>query len=289
LLNTFGQALCDIFFFPYNEKCWKYPLGDMTSEGQTWNINKPFDAGKTYNAEGYYPMPHKRAPFRGMEILPREMAKKVSRLELDCEVTSIDMQKHEVRTSEGLFRYDLECLSTIPLPYLAQLCDIPRSLKSDISKLRWNKVISVGITIQGERPRNTGHWHYYAQPEFPFSKLIYMTEFDEYNAPADGFGILAEIPEMANDRSFSVQRLLPSLQKLNILNSKNRLLGMHVWEVNPAYVVFTKETPSIVDNCIEYFDKFGIRLLGRYGNWEYSSMAENIESGFNYASKIIKR
>ena len=41
LLNTFGATMCDIFFYPYNEKQWKFPLDAMTSSGQIWNINQP--------------------------------------------------------------------------------------------------------------------------------------------------------------------------------------------------------------------------------------------------------
>jgi hypothetical protein len=162
-----------------------------------------------------------------------------------------------------------------------------------VDKLRWTKVISIGLSIYGARPKNTGHWCYYADPEIPFSKLIYMTEFDEHNAPASGFGILVEVPESSNVRCSSmrglVDKVTASLEKLGILNKSNYLINFHAWEVEPAYVIFTKETPSIVENCIEYFDKFGIKLLGRYGSWEYSSMAENIEAGFNYASKILKK
>ena len=292
LLNTFGQGLCDLFFFPYNEKCWKYPLDQMTSGGQTWNISKPNDSN-TYNAEGYYPRPAKNASIRGMEILVRAMARKLCNLELGCEVLTIDLEKHDLWTNLGGYHYESECVSTIPLPYLARLCNMPTSLKNDVGKLRWNKVISIAVMLSGERPKNTGHWCYYADPQIPFSKLIYMTEFDEYNAPASGFGILVEVPEAHNKHTLTKDELcgdvIIALEKLGILNKTNHLINICTWEVDPAYVVFTKETPSIVDNCIEYFDKFGIKLLGRYGKWEYSSMAENIESGLDYALKFNRR
>ena len=293
LLNTFGQALCDIFFFPYNEKCWKYPLNEMTSNGQSWNINKPGSSQRTYNAEGYYPRPDKNARLRGMEILPRAMARRVKNLKLNCEVLSIEPRNHEVWTTEGMYRYGSECVSTIPLPQLVQLCNVPMSLKREVYNLRWNKVISIALSIYGPRPKNTGHWCYYADPDIPFTKVIYMTEFDEHNAPANGFGLLIEVPEPYNKHSLSLEvlcgKVINSLEDLGIFRGGNHLINCHTWEVNPAYVVFTKDTQSIIDNCVEYFDKFGIKLLGRYGSWEYSSMAENIESGLDYALKFNRR
>jgi hypothetical protein len=80
--------------------------------------------------------------------------------------------------------------------------------------------------------------------------------------------------------------IISQLYSLGILNDKNKVVDINTWEVNPAYVIFTKETPLIVSNCKEYLESVGITTLGRYGSWEYSSMAENIEDGFNYADSL---
>ena len=303
LLRTFGKAMCELFFFPYNEKLWKYPLDKMTSSAQTWNINRPsideFDDGienpdftkESYNINAYYPQPPRDSMIRGMEILPQMMAGEVKDLILNCEVNSIIAKDHKLFTCDDSVNYE-RCLSTIPLPELMRLCNVSGTLLRDFNKLKWIKVISVGLMIKRERPKDTGHWHYYADPKIPFTKLIYMTEFDKYNAPENGFCILLEVPVLnitpmfANNINYTIMQ---ALRDLKILKAKDQILGMYFWEVNPAYVIFTKETQKIIKHCKEYLEKFNITTLGRYGNWEYSSISENIEDGFNYARKIMQK
>ena len=298
---TFGSEMCNIFFYPYNEKLWKYPLDDMTASGLVWNINAPdleaFTEGilhpnqprNTYNTNAYYPQPPESHSQRGMGLLTKALAEKVNNLVLNYEVQKIDVKAHKLISHLDYCNYD-KLLSTIPLPALMRLCDAPASLMAEVSRLRWNNVLSVAIAVKGDRPKDTGHWRYFADPELPFTKVIYMTEFDTHNAPEDGFGLLVEVPipstnthEM-NCMLFNKANL--ALEDVDVLKSGDKVVDINAWIVDPAYVIFTKETPSIVWHCKEYLAQFGITPLGRYGSWEYSSMAENIEDGFNYAKSI---
>ncbi len=301
LLKTFGAAMCEIFFFPYNEKSWKYPLDDIAFDGQIWNIKiptleevldgafHPDQERKTYNSNGYYPRPPKDAPLRGMELLSQIMARNVKNLKLHSDVYSVDPVNKEIWADTEIYHYE-HCFSTTPLPSLLNMCShVPTSLRKEVAKLKWNKVVSVGLCVVGERPKDTGHWRYFTDPKVPFTKLIYMTEFDEYNAPANGYGLLIEIPvpsnEQINHRKLVVE-VIDSLANVGVLKFPSTIIDYHIWEVNPAYVIFTKETPSIIEECKEFLAKYGITTLGRYGNWEYSSMAENIEDGFNFGRRI---
>jgi protoporphyrinogen oxidase len=157
----------------------------------------------------------------------------------------------------------------------------------DVNKLRWVKVISIALSIKGIRDENFGHWHYYADPKIPFTKVIYMTNFDKHNAPDDGYGLLIEIPAVGNKNTGTlINKVVNDLYKLKVLNRKDKVIDIHFWEVNPAFVIFTKETPAIVARSKEYLQEYGVSLAGRYGNWEYSSMAENIEDGLNFVKQL---
>lgn len=303
LLDTFGQSMCDIFFFPYNEKCWKYPLGDMTSSGQVWNIHQPTIAEVidgvyrpnitrgNFNTNGYYPCPPKDAPYRGMELLPMALTRNVKNLLTNWDVCGIDLDKKLIWGRNWIFYYE-HCLSTIPLVKLMDMCtDVPEKLRDEVGRLKWTKLLSIGISVRGERRKGTGHYRYYANPNIPFNKVIYTTEFDKHNAPDDGFGLLIEVKLPNDNEDYDAQGIindvLTSLYDIEILNSDDVVMGTHLWEVDPAYVIFTKETPSIIEHCKEFLAQYNITSLGRYGGWEYSSMAENIRDGFNYANKIL--
>jgi protoporphyrinogen oxidase len=303
LENTFGKAMCEMFFFPYNEKCWKYPLDDMTSSGQTWNIHQPsldevlegiakpnITRGK-FNTQGYYPIAPRGSSVRGMGILPQLMAKEVSNLQLSTQVFYIMPEHNKIVTKQDNYFYD-KCLSTVPLPKLMELClNVPESLMKDVNRLRWNKILSIAFSVRGKRPIGTGHYCYYSEPKIPFNKLTYMTEFDPLSAPENGFGLLLEMKE-PNGKNLTETEIydqsIRSLFDVGVFNDSNTVIDSHIWEIDPAYVIFTKDTQHIVDDCREYLHQFGITTGGRYGNWEYSSMAENIEDGFNYAKKIME-
>lgn len=304
LLQTFGKTMCELFFFPYNEKCWKYPLDQIVAPGQVWNIHRPtveevmdgiLDPNKTrgkFNTQGYYPVPPRSADKRGIGLLAEIMALNVRNLKLQSTVVSINPERHSMliktNSSYDEYRYNEGCLSTIPIPTLIKLCvNAPKSLVRDVEQLEWVKMMSVALSIKGERPKNTGHYRYFADPEISFNKLVYTTMFDEHSAPEDGYGLLLEIKDVCDCEHELYVKVIRLLHKLGILKEKDKVIAEHMWEIDPAYVIFTKDTQRILDNCKEFLNLYGITSLGRYGSWEYSSMAENLRDGFEYG-KLMK-
>lgn len=68
LRRTFGEAMCELFFEPYNRKLWLRSLRDLAPIGFQWNLARPSltevlrgaldgdDHGQPYNARGWYPV-----------------------------------------------------------------------------------------------------------------------------------------------------------------------------------------------------------------------------------------
>lgn len=311
LRATFGEAMCDLFYFPYNEKLYKYPLEKITVDDLTWNLHQPsfeeilkggFEPNiprATYNTNAFYPAPSaKDAPVRGMEILSRALAKNVRNLELNTSVISVDPESKTITAlKEGVkatYQYESGCLSTMPLPLLMRLCNnAPQELLKQVDELEFTKVISIAISIKGERPKNTGHWKYYTDPAIPFTRLIFMNEFDAQAAPEDGWALLAEVTwpgkQTLPDENTLTAQVLDAVRSVGLLNDESTVIGTHFWVLDPAYVVFTPKTQGIINNCFEYLAKYGITSSGRYGKWEYSSMYQNIKAGFDWAKKVTKK
>jgi protoporphyrinogen oxidase len=303
LLRTFGRGLCELFLFPYNRKLWKRPLADLAPGGFTWNIAQPtFDAVlrgaldpdspyRPYNANGWYPRPAADADWRGMETLSRALAGEVPDLRCRHEVVEIDAGARIVTALDGTrpvrLAWRRACASTLPLPTTVRLCpQAPAALRQACASLTRNRVLTVMVGVRGPRPEGTGKWRYYADETVIFNRLVFLHEFDPALAPAEGWGLLAEITEPAEwplgDPKDLTARVLADLERVKILPAGSRIAVTAARVADPAYVVFTVHNQAIAQAAREFLTAHGIEPIGRYGRWEYSSIGQNLRDGFTW-------
>lgn len=298
LRASFGDGLYDLFFKPYNDKMWRRPLDELAPAGFQWNLHRPDlreairgalgpdrNAG-SYNANGFYPRPPADAPVRGMECLSLALAAAVPDLRLEHEVVGIDPVRRTVRVGRRGASQELtwseRCVSTLPLPRALSLCaGVPPDLLEAVSALRRNGVVSLMIRVEGPRP-SAGTWRYYADPDLIFTRLVFLHEFDPLMAPPEGWPLLAEVPWRAEDpldRDALAQRVLDDVRRTGELPEGSRILGVDVHWVDPAYVCFDLDSKDTVQAGLSWLREHGVEPVGRYGRWEYSSMAGAIGDG----------
>ncbi|MFT7520288.1 MAG: protoporphyrinogen oxidase, partial [Kiritimatiellia bacterium] len=292
LQRSFGDTLFDLFFRPYNEKMWKRDLTGLGQAGFTWNLHRPdlrqvisgaIDPDRVrpaYNSYAFYPQPPAGSPVRGMETLTVALASQAHDLRTQHSVTRIVPSERavHVQTPDGpaVLRWRDACLSTLPLPRAIAMCDgVPPELLTSVKKLRYNLVYSVGLRIRGPRP-DLGHWRYYADPDLCFTRLVFLHAFDPLLAPADGWPLLAEITwpaEQPIDEAALVASVEADVRSLDLIPDGSELLSTHVIVADPAYVVFALDDQQVVQQAAQWLREQGLHTLGRYGSWEYSSMA----------------
>ena len=304
LLRTFGRALCDVFLFPYNRKMWRRPLNTLATADFAWNVVSPdykqvlrgalnFDSGyEPYNGNGWYPRPPCNSPVRGMEYLSRALAERAHDLRLGHTVEEIDLATRVVVTRHNgqrvCFRFREGCLCTLPLPLTVSLCrQAPLELRQSCQHLTCNRVRTVAFSFRGPRPQNRGLWRYYADESVLFTRLIYMHEFDPMSAPEDGWGLMAEITERSEDPPTPdeelIERVRADVTRVGAAPDDCSIIGERVLTIDPAYVVFHTESRGTIDAARQFLVDHGITPLGRYGRWEYSSMAQVMRDGFAWA------
>jgi protoporphyrinogen oxidase len=301
LLSTFGREMCELFLFPYNRKVYRRPLEELAPAGFQWTITPPdFDKvlrgalGLThghhaYNANGWYPRPPRGAGVRGMEILTRALAARVDDLRLEHEIESIDTTRRIVVARNGAlhtFGYRRAC-STLPLPVTIMLCDqAPHDLKRACASLPFNRVLSVAFCVEGPRPTGQGHWRYYADESLIFNRLVFPHEFDPLNAPDDGWGLMAEITLPGNEPMPAardvIARTKHDIERAGAFNG-GRVRATHIILAEPAYVLFTEESRRVTAAAMAFLRAHDIEPMGRYGRWEYSSMAQVIGDAIQWA------
>jgi protoporphyrinogen oxidase len=300
LLDAFGPALCDEFFFPYNQKMWRRPLTQLATSGFHWNISRPNfrqvlegalpagDRTAAYNSRGWYPRPGTGGR-RGMEGLSHALAGQVQALRLEHEVTSIHLGDRRVRARHGgrtlEFRYRNQLVNTLPLPVALGLVeDLPARLRDGMDHLHVNRVLSACFCIRGPRPRDTGHWRYYANLDLAFTRLIFMHAFDPETGPEEGWGLMAEIPEHREDPQRSPVEVLASvrrdLAKVGYPAGGSEIVGEKLLVNDYGYVVFEIGVEERASEALAFLREHGVEPLGRYGRWEYSSMGQVMRDGF---------
>lgn len=310
LLQTFGRSLCETFFFPYNRKMWKRPLDSLAPSGFQWNIARPdFERvvqgilssnteALAYNAAGWYPRPPRNAELRGMEVLTQALAGQVCDLRLNHTVESIDLDRHLVTAryqgQTRLFYYHETCVTTLPLPQFVTKClQAPPTLRRACTNLARNRVLSAAFCIRGPRPSGQGHWCYYAEETLLFTRLIFMHEFDPDSAPEEGWGLLIEITEPAETLpqppKLVLERVRADLLRIGAVPDNCQIIEEHLLLIDPAYVVFTTENRSIVEQAHAFLADNAVLPVGRYGRWEYSSMAQVMRDGFTLGEQLAAR
>lgn len=301
LLRTFGQAMCELFHYPYNRKMWKRPLSTLAPVGFQWNIQRPqladilqgSQSGKKktipYNQNGWYPQPVQSSPIRGMGLLSERLRRQCHDIRLGHRVTDLDLESRRVTAVAGghqpVFHFERHCILTMPLPAAITICrQSPHDLRDAVGRLRWMRVRSVAINVRGPRPQGCGRWRYYTDETLVFSRLVFMHEFDAAMAPPEGWPLLVEVTEPAEtppipDNSL-FERVLSDIRRTGILPKGSEIIGMNTWTCDPAYVVFTPESQDIIAQSCSFLASNGVSMLGRYGCWAYSSMGQVMRDGF---------
>ena len=309
LERTFGAAMCELFFLPYNRKLWKRPLDRLAPSGFTGSLRHPAfeealrgafteaDEVEDDHPGGWYPHPPAGAPVRGMGVLSQALAAQVPNLDLGTNIESIDLRSRTLVARRGSeicrSRYRAACLSTLPLNRVLRICKpLPPELVALPEQMAYNNLYSVAFCVRGPRPRETGLWRYYTDETLPFTRLIFPHAFDPLMAPEDGFGVMAEVPHPAEQPPLDAEALVDAcregLARAGVLAAGSQILSAHSLRCEPAHLVASTGLESKLQAARNILASHGVRVLGHYGRWKYASMAQVIAEGWRWAEGIAE-
>jgi protoporphyrinogen oxidase len=283
LYGNLGVSITNKFIKPYNEKLYACDLSklDVNAMGRFFpksnfdtilkNIKqKDF---KSYNDNFIYP---KGGAIEYIYSIMNRVSD--NKLKLNTTIKSIDVENKIVETNEGNIEYEY-LISSMPFNKLLNITNISH----DESIYTSNKVLVFNIGF--DKPSNHNyHWLYVPSD----TKNFYRVGFYDNILGEDRMSIYVEIGLKTvekRDIEKELYNIIDGLTEMGIVDGHN-VVSFEPIIMNPAYVHITKESIEDVKNKMATLNSLGVYSIGRYGEWTYCSIEDNIISAKNLVNDI---
>jgi protoporphyrinogen oxidase len=293
-LAVLGRGISDLFMFPYNRKLFRREPAEMTADWVSWAVPRPSleqvvrgALGLENRGLGYNPT--FRYPERdGIGILPRALAERVDRLRLGRRVVEVDLDRRSVTLHDGE-RIDYDRLVvTTPLPaFLGMIRGGPPGWGGLGDRLDWSVVACLDLGVDRAELADGAHWIYFPDPDVPFYRVGFPTNFSDGVAPPGTGSMYVEFG-LRRDEKLEPERLeaaaLEALRDQGILRDRDRVLARDWVRIDPGYVIFDRARQEVMARVAPELERRGIHLIGRYGAWTYSYMERALLDGLELAA-----
>lgn len=297
LLSGFGEAMCETFLFPYNEKQLAVSLDNLSVEAVSrffpYPDEKRIEKGCAklteqspfgYNKNFWYPKNE------GIGLLAKGLAKDIINLHTCCIVEEINVNDKRIYSSQGEIKYD-SLISSIPLKSLCAITNHP-DLQLIAQQLRHNRVLCLNLLLDGpfHRDFQRCHWIYVPDKRIRFYRVGFYSHFDSSYVPPGKTAIYIEAAfsseELLPDLTKIIDEVLIGLEQLDWMSHEDYSVLSANW-IDCAYVHFDHHRKKAVNRIFEILRGVDVYPIGRYGLWDYNSMEDSIFSGIEVAKKLI--
>lgn len=283
LLASFGQRLCRLFFTPYLQKFYGRPLSRLIPGMDKGSIPVPRleevlagSLGRRRFSEGYNPVFY--YPAHSLQGFIDSYSRGVrDRIRFHERVIRVEPGSKNVLTDAGEYHYE-NLISTMPLKELLKIISpsppFPRQQLQHISTLVVNAVLA--------QRRRRFHWLYLPEKRFPFYRAGYYPAAGPvavYLEKTIGSGAPLDAPQLFRELSYTLRRT-------GMIANENEILFYDLKKIPVSYVVFDRNWPRLVPTVLSHLRRQQIHSIGRYGSWNYSSMADDILMARETAGRI---
>ena len=282
-VQTFGKGISGKYLLPYNEKIWKFPLGDI-STGWVERIPSPpwkdvFKSSLGLRTEGYtHQLNFSYPTVGGIQAVIDGLTSGFK----DCIVTGFEVRS--IKQKEGRWvvsngkterSYDA-IVSTLPLPTLAETFLLPPEIEAAVESLRVNSVVCV--LLGGVEPvLGDLTWLYVPDMRAKTHRVSYISSSSDRMAPPGKTSLIADITCHYDDETWRtndediIKRTIGDLVSLGVLKSDRRDVAL-VSRQRYAYVIDDLKRATNVAKIRDYLSEEGVLTCGRFAEFEYLNM-----------------
>jgi protoporphyrinogen oxidase len=283
LLANFGKHLYGLFFKPFLSKFYCRSLGELLSDMDKGSIPVPRKEDvqrgaveKKCFAEGYNPVFY--YPHQGMQkFIESYSSSLLDRIRFEEQVMRIDWRQKKIITNKGIYVYE-NLINTMPLKEFLSILDpvlpFPWQQLQHLSTLVVNVVLA--------RRRRHFHWLYLPENDMRFYRAGYYPDGKVTTVYLEKTIAVAE--RMDNHGIY--RDLVHTLHTTGMIEGQHEILFHDLKKIPVSYIVFDKHWPRLVPPALDFLRRQRIFSIGRYGSWNYSSMADDIQMAWDAAALI---
>jgi protoporphyrinogen oxidase len=293
---SLGPGIGGHFMVPYNEKLAQTSVSELTCEwlgryapkARLDEIREGASSRRIartgYNRRFLYPRQG------GIELLWRALAEAGPAVDTGARVRSVDAGRRVITLESGdRIAYREGLLSSMPLPEMARIT-VPHSRALDAGGLlRANMVTCVNAGLKSVSPDfEDVHWVYLPERRYRAYRVGFYSRFSEAMSPAGREGVYVEIahPPKATERAV-VASAVSDLVALGVIDHEDQVEVTAPVRIPTAYVLPDRNCAHARSAIHDDLAGRGIRMIGRYGRWEYSSLDDALGQGVDAAALAL--
>ena len=300
LYYTFGKGIAEKYLIPYNEKIWNYDTSKMSLHWVEGRVPKPpledvIKSAVGISTEGYVHQLYFYYPKTGgIQALIRAMESRIHNISRNFAVSRVEKIGRKWIVSDG--REDKEfdiVVSTIPIFDLVHaLAAVPQAVLKATDSLKYNSLIAVMLGIDSPRISEFTAI-YFPDKDFLPNRVGFPMNFSEHNAPERMSSLVAEITANEGDGVWElkdediIKHVTDGLHQRKIIDQR-RICYSQVRRSKYAYVVYDLDYQKNISTIREYMGSIGIKLCGRFSEFEYLNMDACVEKGMRMTEKLNK-
>ena len=292
LRASYGDEIKSMFYDVYTKKYWTVTPDEMSV---SWigkrltvpDLEKIINGAEKKSREDNYYASEMRYPVQGGFASFLKPLTESSDIACGMEAVSIDPDSRFVTFADGrIVNYD-ELASSIPLPVMAGIVrGVPDEVKAAASRLKWTNLSIVSVAL--DKPYDSDYvWDYVYDEDISTARINKPGMQSSRNVPEGKSSMQFEIYRQGGEKADAkedVASVISAIEHLGIACKKDVLFTDYkqLPYANIIYYNGMEKDRAVVRT---YMESRGIKLIGRFGRWEYLWSDQSYMSGINAAEE----
>lgn len=300
IYHTFGKGIAEKYLIPYNEKIWNYRTEDMSLHWVKGRVPKPPledviksaigipTEGYTHQLYFFYPK------HGGVQSLIRAMENRIAgnRIIRGFEVKKIERYRSGWKVYDEKLEREYDVLvSTIPIfALISALDDVPDDVLEAVNLLKFNSLVAVMIGLDTEKLKDFTAI-YFPDSDIKFHRVGFPMVFSKNNVPAGKSSLVAEITANEGDETWGlnddeiINHVIDGLDERKIIDEET-ICYTNIRRTMYAYVIYDLEYCENIKIIKNYISDLGVKLCGRFSEFEYLNMDACVTRGIQMAQEL---